>query len=183
MKTSYKTQVAMAFFDSAKDNAINEYPRMMRQALTSGPSYRASEETSERHRIRKKYEEDLMMMYQSYAVGANGVRLQIPAAFLGATEKANLNLVATKKLKLATNQLQVATLFFDFIQSGVNNKVSKMKSLILKMDKGDVKSFCQHLLDYPNEMHQQFLDELEEEEAEEQFEHWIAFVESVVNED
>ena len=181
MKNSYKTQVTMAFFDSSKKNAINEYPRMLRQAITSGPSYRASEETRERHRIRSKYEEDLMMMYQSSAVGDNGVPLQIPAAFLGATEEANLNAVARKKLKLATNQLQIANLFFDFISASVTQKVAKMKSLILKMEEHDIEVFCKHLLDYPNEMYHQFIEEFGEEEGLDQFNSWINFVNSVVN--
>lgn len=183
MKNAQKKTVVAEFFNSATKNAIEGYSRIFRQARMSGAAFRAKEEGVERHKIRRTYDEDLMMPFQSkYEDVETGIPFQIPAAILGATEVNSLTKVARTKLKLATNQMKVAELFFDFSFSEVDEKCQKLRKLINMMTPTHTIQFCNFLILFPQEMQEAFVEKYGPETGMEKHENWIAFVKSAMKE-
>jgi len=181
MKNTQKKTVVTEFFTSATKNAIEGYSRLIRQARMSGAAYRAREESVERQKIREIYAEELMMPYQSQFVDAEtGVNLQIPAAILGATEAGTLTKVARRKLKLATNQMKIAELFFDFTFSDVDEKKNKLVSLIKIMEPEHTLQFCQFLVMFPQEMRNDFIAKHGATNGMKKHNAWVSFVEGAI---
>lgn len=181
MKNAQKKAVVSEFFNSATKNAIEGYSRVFRQARMSGSAFRAQEEGIERAKIRQAYNEDLMMPYQSkYEDAHTQIPFQIPAAILGATEVDSLTKVARTKLKMATNQMKIAELFFDFSFSEVDEKCKKLQDLIKVMEPEHTLKFCHFLTMFPKEMQDAFVTKYGSDKGMKKHKAWIEFVEAAI---
>jgi hypothetical protein len=94
------TQLVMNYFDkSSEDNKITSLASKIKQAVSSGPSYRASLDSTARNEIHNRCKSELMRPYQ------DTYREQIPAVLLAVADKVALKRVAVKKLTSAKNEL------------------------------------------------------------------------------
>lgn len=97
-----KMQYVMNLFNkSSEENKIDTIHDKEKQAISSGPSYRASLDTTARNSIHKRCKSELMRPYQ------DSYRTQIPALLLAIGDETALRRVAIRKLKTAENELSL----------------------------------------------------------------------------
>ena len=134
-------QTVMDLFNKSSDsNNIVTLLDKKRQAMSSGPSYRASVESRERNDIHKRCKSELMRPYQ------DTYRTQIPAILLAVADETALRRVALRKLQTAENELSLGLSLMTALSSDKGVLLEKWENFKCKLTKSEV-SVCEKWLD------------------------------------
>ncbi len=134
-------QTVMDLFNKSSDsNNIVTLLDKKRQAMSSGPSYRASVESRERNDIHKRCKSELMRPYQ------DTYRTQIPAILLAVADETALRRVALRKLQTAENELSLGLSLMTALSSDKGVLLEKWENFKSKLTESEV-SVCEEWLD------------------------------------
>lgn len=134
-------QTVMDLFNkSSESNNIVGFRHKKKQALSSGPSYRASLDSVARNDIHKRCKSELMRPYQ------DTYRTQIPAILLAVADKTALQRVALRKLKTAENELSLGLSLMNALSSDKGVLLDKWENFKVNLTDEEV-AVCEGWLD------------------------------------
>ncbi len=133
-------QTVMDIFNkSSENNNIVSLSGKKKQAMSSGPSYRASLESRERNSIHKRCKSELMRPYQ------DTYRTQIPAILLAVADETALRRVALRKLQTAENELSLGLSLMTALSSDKGALLKKWENFKGNLTPSEV-SVCEEWL-------------------------------------
>lgn len=133
-------QTVMDLFNkSSESNGIVSISHKKKQAMSSGPSYRASLESKKRNDMHKRCKSELMRPYQ------DTYRTQIPALLLAVADETALRRVALRKLKTAENELSLGLSLMNALSSDKGALLDKWESFKANLTTEEI-SVCEDWL-------------------------------------
>jgi hypothetical protein len=134
-------QTVMDLFNKSSDsNGIVSIAHKKKQAVSSGPSYRASLESKKRNDMHKRCKSELMRPYQ------DTYRTQIPALLLAVADETALRRVALRKLKTAENELSLGLSLMNALNSQKGALLDKWEDFKMNLTSDEVR-VCEDWLD------------------------------------